>query len=257
MLAAGAGALFLAQAFGWFTAYAVMALGLSVGLAVLLIRPEPTVVAKSEHLNFAASVQLAVVEPFKDFSARQGWLWMLIFTVLYKLGEAMAGFMANPLYVELGFSLDEIATVSKVFGFAATVVGGILGGLLTARLGLWRALLLFGILQSLGNLAYVLQVQAGHDVRILALCVALENLTGGMAGAALVAWLSSLCNPAFTATQYALLSSLSSVGRTTFSSSSGYLAQTLGWTDYYLLTTVITVPALLLLWIKGRSNIRP
>lgn len=254
MLTAGAGALYLAQGFGWFISYAIMALGLSVGLLVLILRPEPLIVPIVQQPSFTASLQSAVIEPFRDFTSRQGWLWMLIFTVIYKLGEAMAGFMANPLYVELGFSLDEIATVSKVFGFAATLIGGILGGLFTARLGLWKALLAFGVLQSLGNLAYVLQASSGHDIRILALCVAMENLTGGMAGAALVAWLSGLCNPAYTATQYALLSSLSSLGRTTFSSSSGWLAGTLGWVDFYLLTTVITVPALLLLWFNGRNT---
>lgn len=255
MLVAGAGALYLAQAFGWFVSYAVMAAGLGVGLAVFLLRPEPDVAPQLHSSSFMESLKLAVVEPFRDFATRPGWLWMLAFTVMYKLGEAMAGFMANPLYVELGYSLDEIATVSKVFGFAATVAGGIIGGLLTARMGLWRALLLFGILQSAGNLAYVLQAVSGHDVRILALCVGVENLTGGMAGAALVAWLSGLCNPGFTATQYALLSSLSSLGRTTFSSTSGWLAGTYGWVDFYLLTTIVTVPALVLLWVKGRSRV--
>ena len=253
MLAAGAGALYLAQGFGWFVAYAAMAAGLGVGLAVLLARPEPAIVLAPPPASFGASLRVAVVDPFRDFASRPGWLWMLVFTVIYKLGEAMAGFMANPLYVELGFSLDEIATVSKVFGFAATIVGGILGGIYTAKLGLRRALLVFGILQSLGNLAYVLQAVSGHDLKVLALCVAMENLTGGMAGAALVAWLSGLCNPAFTATQYALLSSLSSLGRTTFSSTSGWLAGTLGWVDFYLLTTVITVPALVLLKVMGKD----
>lgn len=249
MLAAGAGALFLAQAFDWFTAYAVMAAGMIIGLLVLLFRPEPKIVLKPEYNG----LRLAVIEPFRDFITRQGWLWMLLFTILYKMGEAMAGFMANPLYIELGYSLNEIATVSKVFGFAATLIGGILGGLFTARLGLWKALLAFGLLQAAGNLAYVLQAVSGHDIRILALCVAMENLTGGMASAALVAWLSSLCNPAFTATQYALLSSLSSLPRTTLSSSAGWLADAVGWVDFYLLTTIITVPALLLLWVKGKE----
>ena len=254
MLVAGAGALFLAQDFGWQVSYACMAAGLSVGLIVLLVRPEPVFDALPHHHSFMDALRLAVIEPFRDFASRPGWLWMLVFTVLYKLGEAMAGFMANPLYIELGYSLDEIATISKVFGFAATLIGGILGGVLTARLGLWRSLLIFGILQSIGNLAYVLQAVSGHNLPILALCVAVENLTGGMAGTALVAWLSGLCNPAFTATQYALLSSLSALGRTVFSSSSGALAEHLGWVDYYLLTTIVTIPALALLWLMGRPK---
>ena len=256
MLAAGAGALVIAQAAGWAWAYGAMAALLGVGLAVFVIRPEPPPPAVPRPHGFVAQVRHAVIDPFGDFMTRPGWWWMLVFIVLYKLGEAMAGFMANPLYVELGYSLDEIAAISKVFGFGATILGGLIGGWLTARLGVIRALLIFGLAQSAGNLAYVLQAVSGHDLRVLALCVFAENLTGGMAGAALVAWASGLCSPAYTATQYALLSSLSSVGRTLFSSSSGALAQHLGWVDFYLLTTVITFPALGLLWLKTRTIVQ-
>jgi MFS transporter, PAT family, beta-lactamase induction signal transducer AmpG len=122
-------------------------------------------------------------------------------------------------------------------------------------LGILRSLLLCGVLQSAGNLFYVLQAIQGHRIFYLALCVSAENLTGAMAGAALVAYLSSLCSPAFTATQYALLSSLASLGRTLFASSGGVLADTLGWVPFFLLTTVATVPALLLIaWIARRQT---
>jgi MFS transporter, PAT family, beta-lactamase induction signal transducer AmpG len=285
MLAAGAGALVLASAFGWFIAYAAMAALLMVGMGVLLARPEPephispatiererraaTFLAARPHLRGAIATALgwlfaAVICPFGDFMSRRGWVPVLVFVVGYKLGEAMAGAMANTLYVELGFSLDEIATVSKLFGFGATVAGGLIGGALVTRLGVTRALLLFGLLQSLGNLFYVLQASAGHDVRALALCVFIENLTAGMAGSALVAYISGLCNLAYTATQYALLSSLTAVGRTLFASISGKLADMMGWVDFFLLTTVVTIPALLLLlWMmrhEGGTNggeIRP
>ena len=150
----------------------------------------------------------------------------------------MAGVMAMPLYVSLGFSLDEIAAVSKLVGFFATVAGALVGGVVTARLGILRALSLCGVLQSAGNLFYVLQAVGGHRLDYLALCVAAENLTGAMAGAALVAYLSDLCSPAFTATQYALLSSLAAVGRTLVASSGGVLADKLGWVPFFLLTTV-------------------
>jgi MFS transporter, PAT family, beta-lactamase induction signal transducer AmpG len=166
----------------------------------------------------------------------------------------MAGVMAMPLYVSLGFSLNEIAAISKLVGFFATVVGALAGGLVAARLGIVRALILCGVLQSAGNLFYVLQAIGGHRLDYLALCVAAENVTGAMAGAVLVAYLSSLCSPAFTATQYALLSSLGAVGRTLVASSGGLLADRLGWVRFFLLTTVATVPALLLLvWIARRS----
>ncbi|MGE5503716.1 MAG: AmpG family muropeptide MFS transporter [Actinomycetota bacterium] len=276
MLAAGAGALIVAQHAGWFAAYATMAALVSVGMLVFAFGPEPEVKVSAATLErearagafLAARPHLkgplaraigwfhgAVVCPFADFIARPGWLAVLLFVIGYKLGEAMAGAMANTLYIELGFQLDEIAWVSKIFGFAATVAGSVIGGALVARLGVMRALLLFGVLQSLGNLFYVAQAVAGHSVPALALCVAAENLTAGMAGAALVAYISGLCNAAYTATQYALLSSLTAVGRTLFASTSGRLADALGWVDFYLFTTVATVPALvLLMWMMRRAR---
>ncbi|MBY0430014.1 MAG: MFS transporter [Rhodospirillales bacterium] len=274
MLAAGAGALFLADTAGWFTAYATMAALLAVGMLVFLFGPEPAphisaatiererraaaFIATRPHLRGMSGKVLAwlygaVVCPFADFMTRPAWLAVLIFIMTYKLGEAMAGSMANTLYISLGFSLTEMAWVSKIFGFAATVIGSILGGALVVRMGALRALLIFGVLQSLGNLFYVVQAQAGHDVMWLAVCVAAENLTAGMAGSALVAYISRLCNVAYTATQYALLSSLTAVGRTTLASFSGKLSQDMGWTNFFLFTTVVTLPALLLLlWMMRR-----
>jgi PAT family beta-lactamase induction signal transducer AmpG len=135
------------------------------------------------------------------------------------------------------------------------VIGALAGGLVAVRLGIVRALILCGVLQSAGNLFYVLQAIGGHRLDYLALCVAAENVTGAMAGAALVAYLSSLCSPAFTATQYALLSSLAAVGRTLIASSGGVLAERMGWVPFFLLTTVATLPALLLLvWIARRDG---
>ena len=275
MLAAGAGALFVAQWVGWFAAYATMAALLSVGMLVFLFGPEPAVkvsaatverearaarfLTERPHLKGPAAKTLAwlygaVVCPFADFMARPGWIAVLLFVIGYKLGEAMAGAMANTLYIELGFRLDEIAWVSKMFGLVATIAGSLIGGALVTRLGVMRALLLFGVLQSLGNLFYVLQAMAGHSVPALALCVFAENLTAGMAGAALVAYISGLCNVAYTATQYALLSSLTAVGRTMFASASGKLADMFGWVDFFLFTTVVTVPALLLLvWMMRKQ----
>jgi len=157
--------------------------------------------------------------------------------------------------VALGFTLDQIAAVSKLVGFFATIIGALAGGVVTARLGIIRALIICGILQSVGNLFYVLQVIGGHRLDYLALCVGAENITGAMAGAALVAYLSSLCSPAFTATQYALLSSLAAVGRTLVASAGGVLAEKMGWKLFFFSTTVATLPALLLLvWIVRRSR---
>lgn len=265
MLVSGAGALIIAARAGWFAAYATMAALLGVGMLVFLFGPEPRTPAEAAYRGQGAGwtairdwLAMAVGGPFADFVRRQPlWPAILIFILGYKLGEAMAGVMAMPLYVALGFSLDEIAAISKLVGFFATVVGALVGGVVTARLGVLRALILCGVLQSAGNLFYVLQAVGGHRLDYLALCVAAENLTGAMAGAALVAYLSELCSPAYTATQYALLSSLAAVGRTLIASSGGVLAERLGWVPFFLLSTVATVPALLLLmWLARRGVVQ-
>lgn len=263
MLLAGAGALMIAGRIGWFAAYATMAALLGVLMLVFLFAPEPSVphATTRQSTNRLDALRdwlaTAVTGPFADFTRRPLWVVILIFILGYKLGEAMAGVMAMPLYISLGFSLEQIAAVSKLFGFFATVIGALIGGVITAKLGVIRALIVCGLLQSVGNLFYVLQAIGGHRLEYLALCVAAENLTGAMAGAALVAYLSDLCSPAFTATQYALLSSLAAVGRTMVASSGGILADKFGWVRFFLLTTVITIPALvLLLWIGRRGASR-
>lgn len=269
MLVSGAGALVIAAKVSWFAAYATMAALLAVGVLVFLFGPEPLVPSESHDVQRAVAkpsgwnairpwFATAVIGPFADFMRRPIWLVILIFIVGYKLGEAMAGVMATPLYISLGFSLTEIAAVSKLVGFFATVAGALIGGIVTVRFGIVRSLIICGVLQSAGNLFYVLQAVGGHRIGYLALCVSAENFTGAMAGAALVAYLSSLCSPGFTATQYALLSSLAAVGRTLVASSGGVLAERLGWVVFFSLTTVVTIPALLLLvWISRRDVAPP
>ena len=179
---------------------------------------------------------------------------ILIFIIGYKVGEGMGVIMANPLYISLGFSLSEIAAMSKLVGFFAVIVGALIGGAVTVRFGILRSLLICGILQAVGNLFFVLQAMEGHRSAISRSVSRLKILTSAMAGIALVAYLSSLCSAEFTATQYALLSSLAVVGRTLVASSSGVLAETLGWVPFWLLTTVVTIPALLLLvWIARQD----
>ncbi len=264
MLVSGAGALIIAARYGWFAAYATMAALLGVGMLVFIFGPEPAAPPQAEPHSATRGwdairdwLATAVTGPFADFMRRPSWPAIVIFIVGYKLGEAMAGVMAMPLYVSLGFSLNEIAAVSKLVGFVATVAGALAGGVVTSKLGVMRALILCGVLQSAGNLFYVLQAVGGHRLDYLALCVAAENLTGAMAGTALVAYLSGLCSPAFTATQYALLSSLAAMGRTLVASSGGVLADKLGWVPFFILTTVATVPALvLLIWIARRDATR-
>jgi len=263
MLASGAGALFIASSAGWFAAYATMAALVGVGLLVFLFGPEPKLpaekayVAQSMWQTVLHAVQRAVIEPFRDFMHRPLWPVILLAIFGYKLGEAMAGVMSTPLYISLKFSLPEIATASKIFGVFSNVTGALIGGVVTTKFGIRRSLILCGILQSMGNLFFVLQALGGHRVGYLALCVTAENLTGAMALTALVTWLSSLCSPGFTATQYALLSALASLGRTVVASSGGVLSERMGWVRFFILTSIIGLPALLLIaWIGPRDGFK-
>jgi len=250
MVASTAGALYLATYSGWFASYAIMAGLLVVGIAAVLMTREPNVAAPAR----SASFESAVIAPFAEFVSREHALAILTFVVLYKLGDALAGWMSNPFYIILGFSKIEIANVAKVFGLAASVAGVIAGGSVVYRLGIMPALLICGILQMLSNLMYIVQLWAGPDPAILALTIAVENVTGGMSSAAFVAYLSRLCNPAFTATQYALLSALAAAPRTLFTASGGYLVERIGWAPFFLLATCLCVPSLLILWRLMRAR---
>jgi MFS transporter, PAT family, beta-lactamase induction signal transducer AmpG len=261
MLAASAGALYAASFSGWRFAYGLMAALMLVGMVTVWFTPEPGGVSAPEALpgvgaiaRIAAWLRHAVLAPFTDMLTREGALAILVFVILYKFGDALAGTMSNPLYVSLGFTKVELANIGKVYGFAASLGGLALGGIVVLRLGVMRALFVCGVLQMLSNLMYALQVWAGHNLVALALTIGIENLTGGMGSAAFVAYLSGLCNIAFTATQYALLSSLAAVGRTTLSASGGALADMLGWSPFFMLSTAACLPGLaMLLWIMRRE----
>ena len=266
MLAASAGALYAASFGGWRFAYGLMAALMVIGMATVWFTPEPDGAALPERLpgqtaaaRVAAWLRRAVAAPFSDMLKREGALTILIFVVLYKFGDALAATMSNPLYVSLGFTKVELANIAKVYGFAASLAGLALGGVVVLRLGVMRALLVCGVLQMLSNLMYAVQVEAGHSLVALALTIGVENLTGGMGSAAFVAYLSGLCNIEFTATQYALLSSLAAVGRTTLSASGGALADALGWIPFFVLATAACLPGLMLLLsiMRAESRNRP
>lgn len=253
LLAAGAGVLFLVGVVDWRGAYLAMALLMGVGIATCLMMREPPAAAVAPAAGGLDWLKRAVLDPFLEFTRRDAWLALLAFVALFKLGEALAGIMTAPFYRSLGFSREEVAAVSSVFGLFVTLAGVTVGGLLVLRLGVFRALIATGLLQMLSNLMYVALAHAGHDVPMLWLQVAVEGFTDGLADAAFVAYLSSLTNIAFTATQYALLSSLASVPLRTLGASSGWLAEWLGWPDFFLLTTVAALPALTIaLWLGRR-----
>ncbi len=281
MLVSGAGALFLATYVGWFEVYAVMAALILIGMATVLRSSEPEaagggagvgerdmVVAQRmgarlsrgwglgrRASELAAWLYVAVVCPFADFMRRSGWVGILLFVMFYKFGDALAGVMTNPFLLELDFTKAEIATIVKTYGLAATLVGAAAGGSLLKATGMIRCLWICGVLQMLSNLMFAVQALAGHSLPVLALTIGLENLAGGMGTAAFVAYLSSLCNVSYTATQYALLTSLMSAARTWLSSSGGWLADHMSWPEFFVLTTVAALPGLLLLaWLGRRST---
>lgn len=243
MLASGAGALWLVELIGWPGALTCMAALPLVGVAATLASTEATPPPRPA-MTLAEEFRSAIIGPLQNFLRHPGWLWILLFVALFKLGEALAGVMTAPFYRALGFARTEVATVSGVFGLVATLAGAATGGALVAALGVGRSLVLTGVTQMLSNLMYVALARAGHSLPMLYAQVGIENFTDGLADAAFISYLSGLTDIAFTATQYALLSSLAALPLRTLGASSGLLAQALGWERFFLLTTVAALPAM-------------
>ncbi len=244
LLASGAGTLLVVGPLGWSGAYLFGAALMLPGLIATLLAQEPPLVGRAGPLGWRGRLRGAVVEPFKDFLRRPNWLAILLFIGLFKLGEALAGVMTTPFYRALGFSREDVATVATVFGMLATFCGAMAGSWLVGRLGVRLALVITGLAQMLSNLMYVALYHAGHSMPMLWLQVGIESGTDGLADAAFLTWLSGLTSRSFTATQYALLSSLAAVPLRTLGASSGWLAQELGWPGFFLLTTAAALPAL-------------
>jgi len=262
--ASGAGALVIADQAGWFWAYASMAVLVLIGIGATLAGPEPeraegpTNVPRHDDpiKRGLAALHEAVVMPFADFMRRANWPAVLLFVALYKYGDALLGVMANPFYLDIGFSKTEVGLVTKGFGLAMTITGGIIGGAMVARLGTLRALFIGGILQAASNAVFALQAYVGPELPMLFATIGVENLTGGIGTIAFVAYLSGLCNVAYTATQFALLSSLMGFARTVLASGGGWLADQIDWVSYFLLTGLAAIPGLLLLvWLMRRVRL--
>jgi PAT family beta-lactamase induction signal transducer AmpG len=196
----------------------------------------------------------AVIAPIVDFMKRPAAILILLFIALFKLGDAMAGTLSVPFYLHVGFTKIEIAAVTKVIGVAAVLGGTFIGGFIVKRYKMLHALLICGTLQLLSNFVFVWLSYIGASVPALTVCICVENISGGMGTAAFVAYMAQLCNIRFTATQYALLSSLSSVGRTLLSSSAGFIAAGLGWAGFFITTAAMGLPGMILLVILMRSE---
>jgi PAT family beta-lactamase induction signal transducer AmpG len=245
MLVAGVAAFILSDHVPWPRVYQLMAvLLLAVGVPATLLAPEPPGGAAPRTMADA------VVKPFTALFSRRRAGVALAFVLLYKFGEYVSDGMTIPFLIKTGFSNTDIGTIRKFVGFAGTVIGVMLGGGLAVKLGMRRALLLFGILEGLTNGGYLAMALVGKSYPLLIAVVAGDTFCRGLAAAAFGAFMLSICDKAFSATQLALLSSASSFAGRLFSGSSGYLAATFGWPAFYTFTIVMAVPALVLLpWV--------
>jgi len=250
MLLASGGGLILADHMSFGQVYQLMAVFMFVGVATTLFAPEP-----EPAEGVPSTLREAVVQPFVEYFLRRDAVVILAFILLYKIGDTMASHMTTPFYLDIGFSKTEIGTVVKLFGFWATIAGGLVGGVLIMRLGIFRALWIFGILQGVSTAGFAVLAQLGASLPGLAAVITFENLSGGMGTAAYIAYMASLTNKKFTATQYALLSSLMGVPRVIAAAPTGYLADFVGWSAFFVFCALIALPGLLLLrWLHGRGS---
>ncbi len=227
----------------WSELYYMMAALMGVGILATLWAPEPKVAA-----GVPKTLMAAVVDPFREFLQRDGAYIILLFVFLFKLGDALSGAMLNPYYVQMGFSNADIGLIAKSFGLASSLVGLFIGSTLMYYIGIFRSLWIFGILQALSTSAFALLTFTGPQNWALALTVCFEDVTSGMGTAAFIAFISAVTNKRYTATQYAILSSIATLGRNFFSGFSGDMVKGLGWANFYYTCALIAIPGILMLF---------
>jgi PAT family beta-lactamase induction signal transducer AmpG len=245
MLLASGGGLIMADHISFSQVYFIMSLCMLPGIITTLLTPEPELVSGAPQ-----TMKEAMVNPFVDYFNRNGALWILVFILLYKIGDTMASGITMPFYLETGFTKTEIGTVVKFFGTAATLAGAALGGLMLLKLGINRGLWIFGILQALSTAGFAILARIGYNITMLSGVIAFENLSSGMGTAAFVAFMASITNKKFTkftATQYALLTGIMGLSRQMASSVTGFMAKNMGWQSFFIFCTLIAIPGMLLL----------
>lgn len=247
VLFAGAGALIMADYWNWSVVYQVMAASVLLGMITILLSAEPATVKTSQSHDWHTIIVNAIINPFTDFMKRDRWIWILLFIFFYRMSDAYIAPMAYPFFDDIGFSKIQIAYIIKIYGVLATIIGSFIGGLVVSRLGLAKSLLFCGLLHGASNLLYLWQVSAGNDTSVLTLTIFVENISGGMGTSAFVAYLSSLCNRQYTATQYALLSSFMSMARDLFAASSGIVAKAVSWYGFFSITAALSLPGIFIL----------
>jgi len=242
MLLASGGGLILADHITFSMVYLIMAACMLPGVLTTFFASEPEIAVGTPK-----SLKEAVLCPLIDYFSRKEALWILAFILFYKIGDNMASAMTTPFYLDIGFSKTEIGAVVKLFGFWATIIGSLIGGVLMLRQGIYRSLWIFGFFQAISTAGFALLARIGHSIPALSTVIAFENLSSGMGTAAYVAFMASITNKKFTATQYALLSSLMGVPRVLVSAPTGFFAKSLGWENFFIFCTLIAIPGMLLL----------
>ncbi len=250
VLFSGAFALILSDRMSWTTVYLLMATSIGVGLITSFFAPEPSV-----SITTPRSMREAIVDPFVDFFQRKKAGDLVAFIILYKMDVVVALAFMTPFMMELGFTKTDIGLVTKGFGLAATLIGTFVGGFWLSRIGIKRSLWLFGILQGISGVCFYLLARIGYNYPMMVTTIAAENFFSGMGNSAYAAFLMSLCNPKFTATQFALLTSLMALTRILAGAPTGWLAKSVGWESYFLISILLMIPSLLLLtrydaWMK-------
>jgi PAT family beta-lactamase induction signal transducer AmpG len=265
MIWAGAGVLWLAarlesagvadyQAAAWQGAYLVMAASMVLGMVTVLFSPEPQQRLLAPARNAREWIEGALIAPFADFLRRYRWQAVLVLSLiaLYRISDVVMGIMANPFYVDMGYTKDEVAAVTKVYGVVMTLAGAFIGGVLSMRFGVLRILMLGAVLSASSNLLFAWLAGHGHDVRALMLVVSADNLSGGIASAAFIAYLSGLTNVQYSATQYALFSSLMLLLPKFVAGFSGQVVDAVGYAPFFTGTALLGMPVLVLIWLAER-----
>ena len=244
------------QHMAWQAAYWVMAASMSVGLLTVLFSAEPAAIELPPARNAKEWLQSALVEPFADFIRRYQWqaVIILLLIAIYRISDVVMGIMANPFYVDMGYTKDEVAAVSKVFGVIMTLVGAFIGGVLSMRLGVMRILMLGAVLSAATNLLFAWLAGVGHDLTALIWVVSADNLASGIASAAFIAYLSGLTNVNYSATQYALFSSMMLLAPKWLAGFSGVYVDAHGYAAFFNSTALLGAPVLLLVWLAARQS---
>jgi len=243
MLLASGGGLIMADHMPFFMVYQIMAACMLPGVVTTLLAPEPKI-----NEGTPESMKQAVFDPLIEYFSRRGALWILAFILFYKIGDTMASAMTIPFYLDIGFSKTQIGAVVKLFGFWATMAGTLIGGVIMLRLEINRSLWIFGFLQAVSTAGFAVLARVGNSLPLLSTVIAFENLSSGMGTAAFIAFMASITHKKFTATQYALLSSLMGIPRVMASAPTGFFAKNMGWVSFFIACTLIAVPGMLLLF---------